>query len=101
MKLLPFPATQSQKMCYCVHPCPCGWFNSPTKPCTCSSATVTKYQKRISGLLMDRIDIHIQVPTVDYEKLTDKRMGESSKTVRERVEGARERQSNEDRHATG
>jgi magnesium chelatase family protein len=53
---------------------------------------VTKYQKRISGPLLDRIDIHIQVPAVDYEKLTDKRMGEPSNTIRERVEAARERQ---------
>jgi magnesium chelatase family protein len=87
---LTFPA--NFQMIGAMNPCPCGWFGSPTKPCTCSSATVTKYQKRISGPLMDRIDIHIQVPTVDYEKLTDKRMGESSKTVRERVEAARDRQ---------
>jgi magnesium chelatase family protein len=53
---------------------------------------VTKYQKRISGPLMDRIDIHIQVPTVDYEKLTDQRTGEPSRKIRERVEAARERQ---------
>jgi len=53
---------------------------------------VTKYQKRISGPLLDRIDIHIQVPAVDYEKLTDRRMGEPSKNVRERVEAARDRQ---------
>jgi len=53
---------------------------------------VTKYQKRISGPLLDRIDIHIQVPRVDYDKLSDRRMGEPSKTVRERVEAARERQ---------
>ncbi len=53
---------------------------------------VTKYQKRISGPLLDPIDIHIQVPRVDYEKLSDHRMGETSKKVRERVEAARERQ---------
>ena len=80
------------KIADCVYPCPCGWYGSATRPCTCSSSTVTKYQKRISGPLLDRIDIHIQVPTVDYEKLTDKRMGEASHTVRERVEAARERQ---------
>lgn len=79
-------------MCNCVYPCPCGWYGSPTRPCTCSSSTVTKYQKRISGPMMDRIDIHITVPTVDYDKLTDQRTGESSKKVRERVEAARERQ---------
>jgi len=60
------------------------------KACTCSSATVTKYQKRISGPLMDRIDIHIQTPQVDYEKLSDARMGEASATIRARVEAARQ-----------
>ena len=76
----------------CVYPCPCGYYGDIQRPCTCSSSTVTKYQKRISGPMMDRIDIHIQVPRVDYEKLSDKRTGEASQTVRERVEAARERQ---------
>lgn len=62
------------------------------KECTCSPATVTRYQKRISGPLLDRIDIHIEVPRVDYNKLTDDRLGESSEVVRARVEAARERQ---------
>jgi magnesium chelatase family protein len=53
---------------------------------------VTKYQKRISGPLLDRIDIHIEVPRVEYEKLSDQRLGESSEMVRQRVEAARERQ---------
>jgi predicted ATPase with chaperone activity len=48
-----------------VYPCPCGYY--ATRPCICSNATVTKYQKRISGPLLDRIDIHIQVPRVDYD----------------------------------
>jgi magnesium chelatase family protein len=81
-----------QKMCYCVYPCPCGYYGDPFKPCTCSDATVSKYQKRISGPLLDRIDIHIQVPRVDYEKLSDRRTGEPSKVLRERVEAARDRQ---------
>ena len=58
--------------------CPCGYYGDPVKACTCSSAMVTKYQKRISGPLLDRIDIHIQVPRVEYEKLSDNRLGESS-----------------------
>ena len=87
---LTFPA--NFQMVGAMNPCPCGWYGSPTRPCTCSSSTVTKYQKRISGPMMDRIDIHITVPTVDYEKLTDQRTGEPSKKVRERVEAARERQ---------
>ncbi|MDY6868430.1 MAG: ATP-binding protein, partial [Chloroflexota bacterium] len=56
----------------------CGYFGDPAKPCTCSSTAVTRYQKRISGLLMDRIDIHMQVPRVEYQKLRDIKTGESS-----------------------
>jgi magnesium chelatase family protein len=75
-----------------MNPCPCGWYGSPVKACTCSQGTVTKYQKRISGPLMDRIDIHIEVPHVEYEKLSDRRTGEPSSAVKVRVEAARERQ---------
>ena len=75
-----------------MNPCPCGYYNDPTRPCSCSSGTVAKYQKRISGPLLDRIDIHIEVPRVDYEKLSDRRTGEASGAVRQRVESARERQ---------
>lgn len=87
---LTFPA--NFQMIGAMNPCPCGYYGDPTRPCTCSSATVTKYQKRISGPMMDRIDIHISVPRVDYDKLSDKRVGETSKTVRERVETARQHQ---------
>jgi magnesium chelatase family protein len=75
-----------------MNPCPCGYYGDSAKPCTCSSATVTKYQKRISGPLLDRIDIHIEVPRVDYQKLSDDRLGEPSEVIRARVETARERQ---------
>ncbi len=75
-----------------LNPCPCGWFGDSIHECTCSLATVTRYQKRISGPLLDRIDIHIEVPRVAYDKLTDERYGESSETVRARVEAARDRQ---------
>ncbi|HEU0291923.1 MAG TPA: YifB family Mg chelatase-like AAA ATPase [Anaerolineales bacterium] len=75
-----------------MNPCPCGWHGSAQKPCTCGEATVTKYQKRISGPLLDRIDIHIEVPNVDYEKLSGDRLGESSASIRQRVQAARERQ---------
>jgi hypothetical protein len=61
----------------CVYPCPCGYANDPQKACTCAPAVVAKYQKRISGLLLDRIDIHIEVPRVDYEKLSSDRIGEN------------------------
>jgi magnesium chelatase family protein len=81
-------------MSNCVYPCPCGWANDPVKPCTCASATVTKYQKRISCPLLDRIDIHIEVPHMDYEKLSGDRVGETSETIRARVQAARGIQNN-------
>ena len=63
------------------------------RECTCSPATIARYQKRISGPLLDRIDIHVEVPRVEYEKLTDRRGGERSAAVRERVIAARRRQA--------
>ena len=74
------------------NPCPCGFFGDPVKECTCSHQTVTRYQKRISGPLLDRIDIHIEVPRVEYDKLTEERAGESSEAIQGRVERARKRQ---------
>ena len=71
-----------------MNPCPCGFFGDPVKECTCSSMMVSRYQKRISGPLLDRIDIFVEVPHVDYEKLADDRMGESSEMVRQRVNQA-------------
>jgi magnesium chelatase family protein len=73
-----------------MNPCPCGFYGDTQKPCTCASALVTKYQKRISGPLLDRIDIHIEVPRVDYEKLSGDRIGESSESIRQRVQTARD-----------
>lgn len=73
-------------------PCPCRYNLSNLKPCTCSSTVVTKYQKRISGPLLDGIDIHVEVSEVDYEKLSSDRLGESSASIRERVQAVRERQ---------
>lgn len=75
-----------------MNPCPCGYYGDPVKACSCAPATVTRYQKRISGPMLDRIDIHITVPRVDYEKLSERRAGESSQTVQARVEAARQRQ---------
>ena len=75
-----------------MNPCPCGYYNDPVKECTCSLTNVLRYQKRISGPLLDRIDIHIDVPRVDYEKLSGDRLSEKSETIRARVECARERQ---------
>ena len=72
-----------------MNPCPCGYYGDPTHECTCSLATVSRYQRRISGPLLDRIDIHLDVPRVEYDKLTDDRLGEPSAAVRARVERAR------------
>ncbi len=69
--------------------CPCGYYGDPVKECTCSASTISRYQKRISGPLLDRIDIYVQVPRVDYEKLADDRLAEGSDKVRHRVEAAR------------
>jgi len=75
-----------------MNPCPCGYFGDPVKECTCSLSMVSRYQKRISGPLLDRIDIHVEVPRVEYDKLTDDRLGEKSEDIRARVEKAREMQ---------
>ncbi len=87
---LTFPA--NFMLCAAMNPCPCGYYNDPVKECTCSLTNVLRYQKRISGPLLDRIDIHVEVPRVDYEKLSGDRLGEKSETIRVRVECARERQ---------
>lgn len=73
-----------------MNPCPCGFYGDPTKECSCTPLMVSKYQKRISGPLLDRIDIFVEVPRVEYEKLADDRLGEKSAVVRVRVEKARE-----------
>ena len=75
-----------------MNPCPCGYWGDPVRECTCSPSTVTRYQKRISGPLLDRIDIHVEVPRVNVDKLTDKRLGEPSAAIRKRVDRARETQ---------
>jgi magnesium chelatase family protein len=77
-----------------MNPCPCGYYGDPQHQCTCSSTTIQRYQQRLSGPLLDRIDIYAEVPRVDYDKLTDERRGEPSGTIRERVEAARSRQRN-------
>jgi magnesium chelatase family protein len=75
------------------NPCPCGYYGDPIKPCTCSPAMITRYQQRVSGPLLDRIDIHVEVPRVDYEKLSTGQRGEPSSVIRERVQAARNRQA--------
>jgi magnesium chelatase family protein len=71
------------------NPCPCGYFGDLSRPCTCSPQMITRYQSRLSGPLLDRIDIHIEVPRVDHDKLMDNTRGETSQTIRARVEAAR------------
>ncbi|MBV9228845.1 MAG: YifB family Mg chelatase-like AAA ATPase [Chloroflexi bacterium] len=75
-----------------MNPCPCGFYMDPIKECSCSATAIARYQKRISGPLLDRIDIHVEVPRIDYEKLADKRQVENSAIIRARVQAARERQ---------
>ena len=75
-----------------MKPCPCGNFADPVRECTCSAITITRYSKRISGPLLDGIDIHIEVPRVDYKRLAERRLVENSETIRKRVQAARERQ---------
>ena len=73
-----------------MNPCPCGNLGDPRKQCTCTPSTVSRYQKRLSGPLLDRIDIFTEVPSVEYEKLTAERSGEPSASVRQRVLAGRE-----------
>ena len=77
-----------------ARPCPCGWFGDPEAICTCTPALVRRYQQRIPTALRDRIELHLEVPRVAYERLTSGRLGEPSTAVRERVVAARQRQTN-------
>ena len=72
-----------------MNPCPCGYYNHPTKECTCKPGQVEKYLSKISGPLLDRIDLHIETFPLSYEELATKSPGETSAVVRERVLGAR------------
>ncbi|MHB0874975.1 MAG: magnesium chelatase subunit ChlI family protein [Anaerolineae bacterium] len=73
------------------NPCPCGYFGDPTHNCTCGPSAIARYQQRLSGPLLDRFDIHVEVPAVDYDKLSSVHRGESSAAIRARVEAARQR----------
>jgi magnesium chelatase family protein len=77
-----------------MNPCPCGNYGNPHQECTCTPMQIQKYVAKISGPLLDRIDIHVEVPAVKYEELSSKRMGESSSSIRERIVNARQIQSN-------
>ena len=76
-----------------MNPCPCGNRGSRTKPCTCTPTAIRKYASRISGPLLDRIDLHIEMTEVGYSEITERRPAESSETIRARVTAARQRQA--------
>lgn len=73
-----------------MNPCPCGHSTDPTKQCVCSPGQISRYRRKISGPLLDRIDLHIDVPAVKYDKLTGEKTGEGSETVKVRVQKARQ-----------
>ncbi len=76
-----------------MNPCPCGYYGHPTRPCTCSPGAVAKYMNRISGPLMDRIDIQVEIQPVDFVELSGRRSGDTSAEIRRRVMAARGIQS--------
>ncbi|MDR2146813.1 MAG: ATP-binding protein, partial [Tannerella sp.] len=73
-----------------MNPCPCGYYNHPTRPCVCPPGAVQKYMNRISGPLLDRIDIQIEIVPVPFEKISEQRPAEPSEIVRQRVIKARD-----------
>lgn len=73
-----------------MNPCPCGYYGDPVRECKCTSSVISHYQRKISGPLMDRMDIFLDIPRVDYEKLTDERPSELSEAIRGRVQEARQ-----------
>ncbi len=87
---LTFPA--NFQLIAAMNPCPCGYYTDPQRQCSCSPGEISRYRKRISGPLLDRIDIHIEVPRLTPDELMDRQPGESSAAVRTRVIAARQRQ---------
>ena len=88
MGTMTFPA--SVMLVTAMNPCPCGFFTDSQRECTCSPQIIQRYRSRISGPLLDRIDIHIEVPAVKYRELTKSTPGESSAAIRDRVNRARD-----------
>jgi len=82
-----FPA--SFMLIAAMNPCPCGYYNHPDQPCVCAPGLVQKYLNKISGPLMDRIDLHVEVVPVAFKDLSERRKGEESHLIRERVMQAR------------
>ena len=85
---LEFPA--NFMLAAAMNPCPCGYYTDPARTCTCNEGMIQRYMSKISGPLLDRIDIHIEVPAVKYKELASKSQGESSAEIRRRVVKARE-----------
>lgn len=75
-----------------MNPCPCGYFGHPTRPCTCAPQAVDRYLARVSGPLLDRLDLHVEVAPLELDELASKAKGESSEAIRQRVNAARKRQ---------
>jgi magnesium chelatase family protein len=88
---LTFPA--QFLMVAAMNPCPCGYLNDSLKECICAPSQIIKYKRKLSGPLLDRIDLHVEVPRLKYEEMSKEALGESSTMVRERVAKAREIQA--------
>jgi len=84
-----------------MNPCPCGYYNHPEKECVCANGAVQKYLNKISGPLLDRIDIHIEIVPVPFDKISDKSAAEQSAKIRERVTNARDIQEKRFKDETG
>ncbi len=74
-----------------MNPCPCGHHGDPERVCGCSAYQIEKYRQKVSGPILDRIDLHIDVPRLSFDELRDRSTGETSADVRQRVQAARER----------
>src|SRR2546423_7684358 len=88
--ILTFPA--EFMLVAAMNPCPCGYFGDLKRECRCGPVQVQRYRQRISGPLLDRIDLHIEVPAVEYRDISSTRSEEPSAAIRDRVQRAREKQ---------
>ena len=73
-----------------MNPCPCGYYGHPTKECICSERTISKYLAKVSGPLLDRIDIHVEVPPIEFSDLSSKKEAESSAQIKKRIDAAKQ-----------
>lgn len=96
---LDFPA--SFMLVASMNPCPCGYYNHPVKQCTCPPGAVQKYLNKISGPLLDRIDLHVEVTPVPFNELSSSKNGEASENIRDRVIKAREIQAERYKETAG